>query len=135
MNNYIRNITRIKTLNTVNIANKINTRNTIKNNLILVLIVLTMVITIFIGLGFTSRVFANMPNQSTSILDTNNNIEEGINKQDKVTYTSTTVDSITSSMSDETLSFTNLLLIVLISINIVLLLLAIIILMQMNKKL
>lgn len=49
-------------------------------------------------------------------------------------YTSTTVESIKAGISDETLSFTNLLIIVLISVNIVLLILAITILMQAKKK-
>lgn len=47
---------------------------------------------------------------------------------------SSTVESIKMSASDEALSFTNLLIIILISLNIVLIILAVTILMKINKK-
>lgn len=75
--------------------------------------------------------------QNTEFFDQNfdtstDETTESDNSSDLIT--STSVESITANISDETLSFTNLLLIVVISVNIVLLLLAIIILMQINKK-
>ncbi len=125
MNNYLKEMNKIGAILEVNAMG-----NLVKN----IFNIVTLLIITFVILGFSSKVSANSLEQNTNNLDSNINIEEDVNKNEKPIYTSTTVESITSGISDETLSFTNLLLIVLISINMVLLLLSIIILMQINKK-
>ena len=125
MNNYLKEMNKIGAILEVNAMG-----NLVKN----IFNIVTLLIMTFVILGFSSKVSANSLEQNTNNLDSNINTEEDVNKNEKPIYTSTTVESITSGISDETLSFTNLLLIVLISINMVLLLLSIIILMQINKK-